>query len=125
MTTESQGFKLYESFSESYKTGKYIKKFKDVYLKMVEDISTLAFTDCFVDLSNKRNRVDFNLSFDNDINISVARSTDSNDDIDMFSISRNKKTIVISTMKHKELIEKLKEIVPSLTNIRSLKCQRN
>lgn len=48
MTTESQRFKLYESFSESYKTGKYIKKFEDTYLKMVEDISTLAFKDCFV-----------------------------------------------------------------------------
>lgn len=123
MTTESQSFKLYESFSESYKTGKYIKKFEDTYLKMVEDISTLAFKDCFVDLSNKRNRVDFNLSFDNNINISVARSTDSNDDIDMFSVSRNNETIVISTMKHNELIKKLKEIVPYLT--RSLKCQRN
>ena len=115
MTIESQRFKLYESFSESYKTGKYIKKFKDIYLKMVKGISTLAFTDCFVDLSNKRNRVDFNLSFDNNINISVARSTDSNDDMDMFSVSRNKETIVISTMKHNELIKKLKEIVPSLT----------
>lgn len=125
MTTESQGFKLYESFSESYKTGKYIKKFEDTFLKMVKDISTLAFTGCFVDLSNEMNIVDFNLMFDDNISISVARSTDSNDDIDMFSISRNKKKIVISTMKHNELIEKLKEIVPSLTNIRSLKCQRN
>lgn len=114
MTTESQKFKLYESFSESYKTGKYIKKFKDTFLKMVEDISTLAFTDCFVNLSNKRNRVDFNLSFDSNMFISVARSTDSNDDMDMFSVSRNKKKIVISIMKHNELIKKLKEIVPSL-----------
>lgn len=114
MTTESQRFKLYESFSESYKTEKYIKKFEDTYLKIVEDISTLAFKDCFVDLSNKRNRVTFHLSFDNNINISIARSTDSNDDMDMFSVSRNKKKIVISTMKHNELIKKLKEIVPSL-----------
>lgn len=115
MTIESQRFKLYESFSESYKTGKYIKKFEDTYLKMVKDISTLAFTGCFVDLSNKMNIVDFNLMFDDNINISVARSTDSNDDMDMFSISRNKKKIIISIMKHNELIKKLKEIVPSLT----------
>lgn len=109
MANEKQVAMLKESFDETFKTGEYGDEFRAMFDKLSNDLSTLGFSSCFVDMSLERRRIDFNLWFDHGLFISVARPVDSTDNIDFFAISRNKKKIVIDYMDHTELMSKLKE----------------
>lgn len=77
---------------------------------MAPSIAELGFDEAFVDCSYGRGRLDFNLFYKSGLFISVARPVDSDDDADFFSISRNKKKIIISQLEHAALIERLKEV---------------
>ena len=83
--------KLDDSFCEGWQTGKYSEEFHTTYQKLSNDLAELEFTGCFVDMSTKFGWVDINLWFDNGLFMSVCRPIDATDDIDFFSISRNKK----------------------------------
>lgn len=109
MEPSEQRAKLDRLFEESFSTGHTATVFKELYDQMAPSIAELGFDDAFVDCSNRRGRLDFNLFYTSGLFISVARPVDSNDDVDFFSISRNKKKIVISQMEHVALIERLKE----------------
>lgn len=107
---------LKKSFEESFKIINADDSFVTVFDKMAESIQTLNFKDCFVDVSQKRRRVDFNLAFDNDIFVSIARNVDLVDsDEVMFAISHKKENIVIDQMNLHRLINKIKEL-PEITN---------
>lgn len=101
--------KLDKSFEESFSTGQYSDCFKALYDRMAPSIAELGFDEAFVECSNRRGRLDFNLFYTSGLFISVARPVESNDNVDFFSISRNKKKIIISQLDHVELIERLKE----------------
>ena len=101
--------KLDDSFYERWQTGKYGEEFHTTYQKLSNDIAELGFTDCFVDLSNTRGWVDINLWFGNGLFVSVCRPIDATDDIDFFSISHNKKKIIIDKWPHADLMKKLKD----------------
>ena len=109
MEPSKQLEKLDRSFEESFSTGRYGDCFKELYARMAPSIAELGFDEAFVECSNRRGRLDFNLFYKSGLFISVARPVDSNDDVDFFSISRNKHKIVISQSEHAELIEQLKE----------------
>lgn len=110
MELSKQREKLDRSFEETFSTGKYGDCFKDLYDRMAPAIAELGFDEVFVDCSNSRGRLDFNLFYRSGLFISVARPVDSNDEVDFFSISRNKKTIIISEEHHIALIGQLKEV---------------
>jgi len=109
MEPSNQREKLDRSFEESFSTGSYDACFKDLYDRMAPAIAELGFDEAFVDCSNSRGRLDFNLFYKSGLFISVARPVDSNDDVDFFSISRNHNKIVINQSEHVALIERLKE----------------
>lgn len=101
---------LDQSFSECFdETNDDRDVFSPVYEQLKFFIQTLDFEDCVVNASRKRERVDFNLFFDGGLFVSIAQdiNSDENDDV-MFSISRNKKKIIISRMNIHELMEKIK-----------------
>ena len=110
MEPSKQREKLDRAFEESFSTGKYGDCFKELYDRMAPSIAELGFDEAFIECSNSRDRLDFNLFYKSGLFISVARPVDSNDDVDFFSISRNKKKIVISQLEHVALIERLKEV---------------
>lgn len=109
MVPSKQREKLDKSFGESFSTGQYGDCFKELYDRMAPSIAELGFDEAFVECSNSSGMLDFNLGYKSGLFISVARPVDSNDDVDFFSISRNKKKIVISQSEHAALIERLKE----------------
>lgn len=98
---------LDKSFSDIFDTGKYREEFRKAYLSMYKDISELDFSECIVELSNKRDRIDFNLFYKNGLYISIARPVDATDNVDFFSVSHNKKKLVINAMNHDELMKTL------------------
>ena len=110
MEPSKQREKLDRSFEESFSGVKYGDCFKDLYSRMAPSIAELGFDEAIVNCSNSRGRLDFNLFYRSGLFISVARPLDSNDDVDFFSISRNKKKNVISQLEHVALIERLKEV---------------
>ncbi len=109
MEPSNQREKLDRSFEESFSTGKYGDCFKDLYDRMAPAIAELGFDEAFVNCSNRHGMLDFNLFYKSGLFISVARPVDSKDEVDFFSISRNKKKIIISQLEHAALIERLKE----------------
>lgn len=109
MVNTAQIEKLDTSFNEMWTTGAYGEQFREVYDRLRPDIAELGFTSCFVDLSNRRMRIEFILFYDTGLQISVARQLDE-DEVDFFAISRNKEKLVISQMQHSALMTKLKEV---------------
>lgn len=109
MEPSKQREKLDRSFEESFSTGQYGDCYKELYDRMAPSIVELGFDEAFVECSISRGRLDFNLFYKSGLFISVARPVDSNDDVDFFSISMNKKKIVITQLEHVALIERLKE----------------
>lgn len=101
---------LTESFNKMWETGKYADAFKVMFEKMAELISDLNFDDCIVDLSNSRMRIDFNLFYNNGLFVSIARPANAENDDDFFSVSHNKKKIIIDVMNHADLIKKVQEV---------------
>lgn len=110
MEPSNQREKLDRSFEESFSTGQYGDGFKELYERMAPFIAELGFDEAIVDCSNRIGMLDFNLFYKSGLFISVARPVDSNDEVDFFSISRNKKKIIISQLEHVALIERLKEV---------------
>ena len=101
---------LDQSFSECFDDANNDRNvFSPVYEQLKGFVQSLDFEDCIVNASRKRERVDFNLFFDGGLFVSVAQNinSDENDDV-MFSVSRNKKKIIISKMDIHELMEKIK-----------------
>ena len=103
---------LEDSFMASFDAE---KKGLDVFLPTFEQlecyVQRLDFKGCFVDVSTTEELIDFNLTFDGDLFVSIAKAigaTDSNEV--MFSISRKKRKIIISQMDVDELISKIKDV---------------
>lgn len=110
MDKQHQRKLLDDSFDESYRTGKYSEEFKKLYEKMASLISELDFDDCIVNLSNSRQRVDFNLFYSNGGFVSVARPIELEEDVYYFSVSKNKEMLVIDQMEPHDLISRLKDV---------------
>ena len=105
-------------FNKSYCTGKYSEEFNKLYETMAPLISELDFDGCFVDLSNSRQRIDFNLSYSNGLFVSVARPINVEDDVYFFSVSMNKETLIIDRL---EIINQT-ELLDLISRLKNVEC---
>jgi hypothetical protein len=103
---------LDDSFWKSFNAKEDDSKiFFPTFEKLKASVQKLDFKGCFVDVSRCRERVNFHLTFNGDLFVSLAKTIDSIESNDvMFSISRKKRKIIISQMNIDELIEKIKEV---------------
>lgn len=109
--------KLNKSFNENFKTNKQpVEHFKPLFTKMADELKQLNVVDVFVDVSFKKNIIDFNLSLEEGLFLSVASSVDNTTDEVMFNLARNHKTLVIDIMPLKELVHKVIDILYELKN---------
>lgn len=107
--------KLNKSFNENFKNSKQpIERFKPLFTKIADELKQLNATDVFVDVSFKKNIIDFNLSFEEGLFLSVASGVDNATDEVMFSVARNHKTLVIDTIQLKEVVQKAIDILNEL-----------
>ena len=107
--------KLNKSFNENFKDNKQaIERFKPLFTKMADGLKQLNVVDVFVDVSFKKNIIDFNLSLEEGLFLSVASSVDNTTDEVMFSVARNHKTLVIGIMQLKEVVRKANDILSEL-----------
>lgn len=110
--------KLNKSFNENFKNSKQpIEHFKPLFTKMADELKQLNVVDVFVDVSFKKNIIDFNLSLEEGLLLSVASSVDNTTDEVMFSVARNHKTLVIDIMPLKELVHKVNGILYELKKV--------
>lgn len=103
---------LDDSFEAAFNDEKAdYEMFFPTFEQLKASVRKLDFKGCFVDVSRSRERVNFNLSFNGGLFVSLAKTVDSTESNDvMFSISRNKRKIIISQMDVDELIEKIKDV---------------
>lgn len=107
--------KLYKSFNENFKNNKQnIEHFKPLFTKMADELKQLNVIDVFVDVSFKNNIIDFNLSLEEGLFLSVASSVDDTTDEVMFYVARNRNTLVIDTIQLKEVVHKVNDILYEL-----------
>lgn len=105
-------------FNKSYCAGKYSEEFNKLYETMAPLISELDFDGCFVDLSNSRQLIDFNLSYSNGLFVSVARPFNVEDDVYFFSVSMNKETLIIDRL---EIINQT-ELLDLISRLKNVEC---
>ena len=110
--------KLYESFYENFEDYQDdIEHFQPLFIKMSNELKRLKISETFVDVSRKKNMIDFNLNLEEGLFLSVASSVDNTTDEVMFSVARNHKTLVIDMMPLKEVVDKAVEVLSELKNV--------
>lgn len=87
---------LYISFVKNFE-GKEesLNKFLPTFSKIADKLKELRIKDAFVDVSFKKDLVDFNIILDNGLFLSVASNIDNSSDEVMYSIAKNHQTISI------------------------------
>lgn len=106
---------LFESFNENFENGKQdISHFLPLFRSMAGQLSQLTIKEAFVDVSYKKELIDFNLNLEKGVFLSVAKRTDEMSEDVMFTIARNHQTLVIDEMPLKELIQRVSEIMLEL-----------
>ena len=104
--------RLFNSFEQNfdvYSTDK--EHFMPVFECLANALCVLEIKDIFVDVSRKQDLIDFNLTLENGLFLSVAENVFQKSDDVMFAIARNSKTLVIDEMPLAELMKKLNEII--------------
>ena len=110
--------KLYESFYENFEDYQDdINHFQPLFIKMSNELKRLKIDETFVDVSRKKNMIDFNLNLEEGLFLSVASSVDNTTDEVMFSVARNHKTLVIDMMPLKEVVDRTVEVLSDLKNV--------
>ena len=110
--------KLYKSFSESFNDSQDdVERFEPLFMKIANELKCLNICSAFVDVSRKKNLIDFNLNLENGLFLSVASNVEEPTDDVMFSLAMNHKTIVINMMPLKEVVERTIEIMSQIKNI--------
>ena len=107
--------KLRESFYENFeKEQDDINIFLPLFNNMSKKLLNLKIEEAFVDVSRKKELIDFNLILEKGIFLSIAKRTDEMSDDVMFTIARNHETLVIDEMPMSELMPKITEIMMEL-----------
>jgi len=109
--------KLYKSFSENFNDSQDdIEHFEPLFMKIANELKCLNICSAFVDVSRKKNLIDFNLNLENGLFLSVASNVGELTDDVMFSLALNHKTLVIDVMNLKDVVERTIEVM------RQIKC---
>lgn len=110
--------KLYESFFENFEDDQGdIELFQPLFIKMSNELKRLKIDEPFVDVSRKKNMIDFNLNLEEGLFLSVASEVDNTTDEVMYSVARNHKTLVIDMMPLKEVVDRVVEVLSELKNV--------
>ena len=103
--------RLFNSFEQNFDVNSTDKEhFMTVFECLADALCVLEIKDIFVDVSRKQDLIDFNLTLENGLFLSVAKNVFQKSDDVMFAIARNSKTLVIDKMPLSELMKKLNEI---------------
>ena len=110
--------KLYESFFENFEDDQGdIEHFQPLFIKISNELKRLKIDETFVDISRKKNMIDFNLNLEEELFLSVASSVDNTTDEVMFSVARNHKTLVIDIMPLSEVVDRAINVLSQLKNV--------
>lgn len=103
---------LCKSFIENFDDGQTdIKRFAPLFKSMSAQLCQLKIVDAFVDVSRKKDLIDFNLNLKNGYFLSVAKTLSEPENTVMFAIAKNQQTLVVDEMPLADLIREVKEIV--------------
>ena len=103
---------LCKSFVENFDDGQTdIERFSPLFKTMSAQLCELKIDDAFVDVSRKRDLIDFNLNLENGYFLSVAKTLSETDNSVMFAIAKDQQTLVVDEMPLADLIREVKEIV--------------
>lgn len=109
--------KLYNSFIENFKNDENdMNHFQEVFEKISDELKSLNVEDVFVDVSRKKDMIDFNMNLEEGLFLSVASNVNNTTDEVMFSVARNHKTLAIDIMPLNEIINRINAIIKELKN---------
>lgn len=109
---------LLESFKINFDEGRTdIGHFIGVFQTIARELSQLKIKDVFVDVSRKKDMIDFNLNMADGLFLSVAKTTSEESDEVMFTIARNHQTLVIDEMPLRDLMAKLNNVLTQMKSI--------
>ena len=104
--------RLFDSFHENFEDGQTdMEYFMPLFKQMAMQLSQLQLQDAFVDVSRKRNLIDFNMNLRKGYFLSVAKSPEEASDNVMFAISKEQQTLIIDEMPLIDLMREIREIV--------------
>ena len=110
--------KLQDSFYENFDDIQDdIERFRPVFKAVSRELSRLPIEEVFVDVSRKKNMIDFNLNLQEGVFLSVAKTVDETSDNVLFSIARNHNTLVIDEMPLRDLMRKIENVVAQLKTL--------
>lgn len=109
---------LLNSFKANFEEDKSdIGHFIGLFQTIANELSQLMIKDSFVDVSRKKDMIDFNLNMTDGLFLSVAKMNSEKSDNVMFTIARNQQTLVIDEMPLGELMKKLNKVEAQMKNI--------
>ena len=103
---------LCKSFVENFDDGQTdIERFAPLFKTMSAQLCQLKIVDAFVDVSRKKDLIDFNLNLKNGYFLSVAKTLSETDNNVMFAIAKEQQTLAVDEMPLADLIREIKELV--------------
>lgn len=106
--TDDMFFKAYLENFKNDTTDDAAVKFMTCFLKLRNVLSKLnSITGCVIDISKKKELIDFNIYLGNDIFLSVAKDINEKDEDVMYTIARKHKTLAIGIINVQELVDKV------------------
>lgn len=110
--------KLRESFYANFDKGQAdVDHFSPSFNLLANELSNLTINYAFVDVSRKKDLIDFNMDLEEGVFLSVAKKLDEPSEEVMFSIARNRKTLVVDEMLIKDLIMKVSDVMDQLKSV--------
>lgn len=103
---------LCKSFVENFDDGQTdVERFAPVFKTMSAQLCQLKIVDAFVDVSRKKDLIDFNLNLKNGYFLSVAKKLSETDNNVMFAIAKEQQTLAVDEMPLADLIREVKELI--------------
>lgn len=113
---QSEAFRiLRQSFFANFNDGQNdLDHFTPLFINMAKELRKLRIGYAFVDVSRRKDMIDFNLNLDSDLFLSVAKLVGDTGDAVMFSIARNHRTLIVDEMPLSKLVETVLQISDEL-----------
>lgn len=109
---------LRQSFYANFNEGQNdLEHFTPLFISMAKELRKLRIGYAFVDVSRKKDLIDFNLDLDEGIFLSVAKSVKEETDSVMFTIARKQKTLAYDEMSLSELVTKVSDVITELKGL--------
>ena len=109
---------LRESFYANFNEGQSdMDHFAPSFRSLAKELCKIKIDYAFVDISRKKDLIDFNLDLEEGLFMSVAKEIEEDSDNVMFSIARMHKTLAIGEMPLYELMTKVAEVMTQLKEV--------